>query len=106
MPRGPTPLTHSVFDPFSALTATPHRLHGTLCIATEHVASLEQQLRTAKRQGDEAAVQLRRFREEAAELRAEKEAAVVAKEQGLIRGERLVKQLQVGCAEFQCCKGR
>jgi len=59
------------------------------------VSTLESQLRKLRRGAEDAAVQLRAAREEAAELRAAKEAAVVEREQGLIRGERMIRQLQV-----------
>ncbi|KIY94471.1 hypothetical protein MNEG_13492 [Monoraphidium neglectum] len=67
----------------------------------ERAASLEQQLRAARRQGEEAAAELRRAREEAAEMRAAKEAAVVEREQGLARGGRAVKQLQAEAADLR-----
>lgn len=65
----------------------------------ERVSSLEQQLRTSRRDAADAASQLRRAREEADELRAAKEAAVVEREQGLIKAERGVKQLASEAAE-------
>jgi hypothetical protein len=64
----------------------------------DRAIKLEQQLRAAKRAQEEAELHLREIRAEAEELRHAKETAVVEREQGAVKGERRIKQLQVqGC---------
>jgi len=61
---------------------------------------LEQQLRAAKRAQEEAELHLRELRAESEELRQAKEAAVVEREQAVVKGERRAKQLQYELGEL------
>eukprot|EP00877_Chromochloris_zofingiensis_P010626 jgi/Chrzof1/5817/Cz16g16270.t1 len=60
----------------------------------------EQQLRGFKRAEEEANSQVRHLKDEIQDLRREKEAAVVDKEQAMIRADRRMKQLQVEVNEL------
>lgn len=65
--------------------------------AAGRVQQLEQQLRSAQQQRQEAELQLHYATEEAQELRAAKESAVVEKEQVAVRSERRSQAHEVRC---------
>ncbi|GBF97644.1 hypothetical protein Rsub_10520 [Raphidocelis subcapitata] len=65
--------------------------HGQL---KDRAATLEQQLRAARRAANERASELAAARDEAAALRAAKESAVVEREAAAVRGGRAARQLQ------------
>jgi hypothetical protein len=70
--------------------------HGRACALADKIKQLEQQLRQAQQLREETALQLHFAKDEAAELRQAKEAAVVEREQLAVRLERRGQQQQVG----------
>lgn len=67
----------------------------------DRAATLEQQLRAARRASEERASELAAARDEAGELRAAKEAAVVEREAAAVRGERAARRLQGELSEVR-----
>lgn len=74
------------------------------CRSAGKVQRLEQQLRQLQQQKEDASMQLLFLRDEALELRQAKDAAVVEKEQLVIRCERRNQQLQVCVEPLRCCR--